>query len=283
MSSKSIQVRGGTRTALVTGASTGIGYELAKLFAADGSDVVLVARTEDTLQAVEAELEDDYGIEATVIAMDLSVPGSAADLYEAVERAGLAVDALVNNAGFAIYGQFVETDLDEELEMIQLNLTTLTHLTKLFAKDMAERGRGWILNVSSMAGIYSCPTGAVYSATKHYVLAFSEAIADELAYKNITVTALCPGPTATPLMQRGNLEASQMVRDPMMDAATVARVGYKGLQQGERVVVAGRKNKRNAVLKRALPRKMAVKAARAIWEPADTREADIQKPSTRAH
>lgn len=283
MSNNTTHAESGTRVALITGASTGIGYELAKLFAADGSNIVLVARTEETLQAVKAELEDDYGVEATVITMDLSVSGSAADLYEAVDEAGFKVETLVNNAGFAIYGQFIETDLDEELEMIQLNLTTLTHLTKLFAKDMAERGHGRVLNISSMAGIFPCPTGAVYSATKHYVLAFSEAIADELAYKEVTVTALCPGPTATPLMERGNLDASQMVRDPMMDAATVAQAGYKGLQQGKRVVIAGRKNKRNAVLKRILPRTMAVKAARAIWEPADTREADIQNPSARAH
>lgn len=283
MSGRGSHTGSGERVALVTGASTGIGYELAKLLAADGIDVVLVARTEETLRSVEAELEEKYGVSATVIPMDLSTPGSAADLYEAVTEAEFEVETLVNNAGFAMYGHFVETDLDEELEMIQLNLTTLTHLTKLFAREMVERGHGRILNVSSMAGIYPCPTGAVYSASKHYVLAFSEAIADELADRGIIVTALCPGPTATPIMQRGDLDSSQMVRDPMMDAATVARIGYDGLRGGKRVVVAGRKNKRNAVLKRVLPRKIAVKAARAIWEPADTREGDIETPIVRAH
>ena len=268
--------------ALVTGASTGIGYELAKLLAADGADVVLVARTESTLRDVESELERDYGVAAAMIPMDLSVPGSAADLYETVTEAGFEIETLVNNAGFAMYGHFVETDLDEELEMIQLNLTTLTHLTKLFAEDMVARGHGRILNVSSLAGIYPCPTGAVYSATKHYVLAFSEAIADELADKGVTVTALCPGPTDTPIMQRGNLDASEMVRNPMMDAATVAHTGYEGLRQGKRVVVPGRQNKLNTILKRVLPRKTAVGIARTIWEPADTRDGDVEAPVVRA-
>ena len=268
------------QVALITGGSTGIGYELARLFAADGTDLVLVSRTEATLRDVEAEREGDYGVDVTVVPLDLSVPGSATELYETVAEAGLVVETLVNDAGFSMYGRFVETDIDEELEMIQLNLATLTHLTKLFGAEMARRGDGRILNLSSMAGVYPCPTGAVYSATKHYVLAFSEALADELSDDGVTVTALCPGPTETPIFQRGDMQASQVVRQPMMDAATVARSGYEGLRRGRRVVVPGRRNKVQAILERILRRTVAVKMARRIWEPADTDEVDVENPET---
>jgi hypothetical protein len=189
----------------------------------------------------------------------------------------------VNSAGFSVYGRFVETDVHEELEMIQLNLTTLTHLSKLFGAEMARRGDGRILNVSSMAGIYPCPTGAVYSATKHYVLALSEALAEELAEDGVAVTALCPGPTETPIFRRGNMQNSQLARRPMMDAATVARAGYEGLRRGKRVVVPGRRNRVQAFLKRLLPRAVAVKMVRRVWEPADAGRLDAKSPVAGRH
>lgn len=251
-------------SALVTGASSGIGYELTKLFAQDGLDVVLVSRSEEALDALADGLEAEHGIDATVIPTDLSVPGSAEEVYRAVEDG--TVGTLVNNAGFGVYGEFTETDLETELDMIQLNLTTVTHLTKLFARDMAERGRGRILNVSSVAGVFPTPTAAVYSATKHYLLAFSEALAEELDDERITVTALCPGETDTGFMERGDVDQSAVTEADLLDPATVARAGYNGLADGDRIVVPGLRDKLRFHLRRALPRATATRAARGAWE-----------------
>jgi short-subunit dehydrogenase len=249
-------------TALVTEASSGIGLELAKLFAGDGFDVLLVARSEDTLAAVADELERRHGITARPFPADLARPDAARELYESVTGEGYVVDALVNNAGFGVYGEFVETDLEQELDVIALHVMTVTVLTKLFGRDMAERGHGYVLNNASIAGIAPLPTSAVYSAAKHYERSFSEALAEELVDEGVTVTALCPGETDTGFMERGNFEEAAYEEDDLMDPATVAAAGYEGLLNGDRIVIPGLENKLNAFLRRVLPRKQYVKAAK---------------------
>ncbi|MFB6353758.1 MAG: SDR family NAD(P)-dependent oxidoreductase [Halobacteriales archaeon] len=248
-------------TALVTGASRGIGYELAKRFAADGFDLVLVARSEDRLQEVGAELEADHGVDSTVVPADLADPEGARSVYEAVSADGHVVEALVNNAGFGVYGEFVETDLEQELDVIELHVVAVTVLTKLFAREMADRGHGYVLNNASTAGFAPLPTSTVYSAAKHYERSFSEALAEELADAGVTVTALCPGETDTGFMERGNYEEAAYEPGDLMDPATVAEAGYRGLMNGERVVVPGWKNKVRIFLRRLLPRRAYVRAA----------------------
>jgi short-subunit dehydrogenase len=250
------------RTALITGASSGIGLELTKLFAAAGFDVLLVARSEDTLAAVAGELETDHGVTAEPFPTDLARPDAARELYERVTEAGFVVDALVNNAGYGVYGEFVDTDLDAELDMIRLHVRAVTVLTKLFGREMADRGDGYILNNASVAGFAPLPTSTVYSAAKHYERAFSEALAEEFADEGVTVTALCPGETDTGFMQQGNFEEAAYEDDDLMDPKTVARAGFDGLMDGDRVVVPGLENKLNVFLGRLLPRKQYVKAAK---------------------
>ncbi|MFB6211875.1 MAG: SDR family NAD(P)-dependent oxidoreductase [Halobacteriales archaeon] len=251
----------GRETAVLTGASSGIGYELTHLFAADGYDLVLVSRSREKLESVGEELETQHGVDTDVVVADLSEPDAAHEVYEAVQAEDRVVDALVNNAGFGVYGEFIDTDLEEELDVIHLHVVTVTILTKLFAKDMAARGHGYILNNASTAGFAPLPTSVVYSGAKHYERSFSEALAEELADKGVTVTALCPGETDTGFMERGNYEEAAYEKADMMDAATVAQAGYEGLMNGERIVVPGMKNKARVFLRRLLPRKSYVQAA----------------------
>jgi short-subunit dehydrogenase len=256
--------RPAAETALVTGASSGIGAELAHRFAADGSDVVLVARRADRLREVAAKLASTYDVAATPVRADLAVDGAAEALYGAVDGAAVAVDVLVNNAGFGVYGRFVETDGDEEAAMRRLNVETPTRLAKLYAPDLVARGGG-MLNVASIAGVYPSPGAAVYGATKAYLLSLSEALAEELA-PEAQVTALCPGETDTEFMTRGGMERSGVAGGSMLDAAAVARAGHRGFRDGKRVVVPGTRDKARALLKRVLPRDAAVRASRRNWE-----------------
>lgn len=250
-------------TALVTGASRGIGYELAKLFAGDGYDVVLVARSEEKLEEVAEELESAHSITATVISKDLSVPGAAEELYDAVTGKDIQVDALVNNAGVAIYGRFCETDFERERELLHLNVTTVTELTKLFARSMCERGAGQILNISSIAGVWPNPKFAVYGATKSYVHSFSVTLTDELADEGITVTLLVPPETDTAILEKGGVENSALPEKDLLDPQEVAQRGYDALQQGETIVVPGGfKQKLLYQLPRILPETTAATIAR---------------------
>jgi short-subunit dehydrogenase len=187
----------GRKTALVTGASSGIGLDLAKRFAAEGYDVALVARSEGKLKEVAAALEAEHKVRAHVVTADLAKAGAADALVAALDARGIDVDVLVNNAGYASYGAFAETDLADELAMIQVNVVVLTHLTKLLVRKMVAKRSGRVLNVASTAAFQPGPLMAVYYATKAYVLSFSEAIAEELRDTGVTVTALCPGPTRT--------------------------------------------------------------------------------------
>lgn len=251
----------GSNAALVTGGSRGIGYELAALLAADGHDLVLVARSEADLRAAADEFEERHGIDAAVVPADLTDPGAAREVYETVQEAGIVVDTLVNNAGYGVYGEFVETDLDAELEVIGLHVVTVTVLTKLFVRDMVDRGDGRVLNNASIAGWAPLPTSAVYSAAKHYERALSEALAEEVADDGVTVTALCPGETDTGFMDRGNFGTTAHDEDDLMDPETVARAGYEGLNDGDRIVIPGLKSKLSVFLGRVLPRTAYVRAA----------------------
>jgi len=249
--------------ALVTGASGGIGEELAKLFAADGHDLVLVSRGRERLERVGQALRQAHGVAYTVVAADLADPAAPEHVFRAVRDGGIEVEALVNNAGFGLSGPFVETDLGRELEMIRVNVAAPTHLAKLFLPAMVERGRGRVLNVASTAAFQPGPTMAVYYATKAYVLSFSEALSVELRGTGVTVTALCPGPTLTGFQEVADVGDSRLFHTPfVMSAAEVARVGYRAMRRGKPMVVAGPVNKLLAQGTRLVPRTVAAQLAK---------------------
>ncbi|BAZ23401.1 short-chain dehydrogenase/reductase SDR [Kalymmatonema gypsitolerans NIES-4073] len=255
------------QTALITGASGGIGYELAKLFAHDGYNLVLVARSGQKLAEIADDFKQKFGIGVKVIAKDLSIPTAPDEIFQQLQQEAIKVDVLVNNAGFASYGFFHEIDLAPEVQMMQVNMVCLTHLTKLFLKDMVKQGFGRILNVASTAAFQPGPLMAVYYATKAYVLSFSEAIANELEGTGVTVTALCPGPTESGFQQRAAMENSKLVSgQKIMDAETVAQIGYRALLQGKTVVIPGVKNKILAETVRFTPRKLVTKLVRSMQE-----------------
>jgi uncharacterized protein len=237
-------------TALITGASGGIGYELAKLFARDGNHLVLVARSGDKLGQLAGELEKAYKIRATVVAVDLALADGPDQVFTATQKAGIDVDVLVNNAGFGQFGFYVKTDLAEELRQIQLNIASLTHLTKLYVRPMVEWKRGRILNVASTAD----------------VLSFSGALSNELRGTGVTVTCLCPGPTTTEFHQRAAMDLSNIMKAPFMDAKSVAELGYRAMLKGKPTVIAGTMNWLVAQSTRLAPRSWTAAVARKIQE-----------------
>lgn len=247
-------VPGQRKTALITGASAGLGRHFAELFAADGHDLVLVARREDELHQLASRLQNSYGTQSTVIAADLTDPAAGDRLYDTVAGAGTSVEYLVNNAGFGITGAFMSLGLDRELDMIELNIKALTRLTGLFLPAMVGRGSGRILNVSSGAGFLPGPFMATYYASKAYVLHFSEALAYELRDSNVTVTALCPGPTATEFATAAGAQQSALFKGGGADAAVVAERGYLAMMAGKTIAVADVKTKVNIQALRLLPR-----------------------------
>ena len=250
-------------TTLVTGASSGIGLELARVAAAHHDDVVLVARRESTLRDIARELEQQHGIRAHVVTADLARPGAASDLASSVAALGVHVDHLINNAGFGAYGRFVETPLDAELPMIQVNIVALTELTKRLLPAMVARGSGRILNVASTAAFLPGPLMAVYYATKAYVLSFSEAIANELAGTGVTVTVLCPGPTASGFQTTAHLETSKLVSGKNLATSSgVAKRGYEAMLAGVPLEVPGVSNKLTVQLPRLLPRRLVATIVR---------------------
>jgi short-subunit dehydrogenase len=254
------------RTALVTGASNGIGLELARCFAANGYDLVLVARNRARLMEIGAEFQDKYGINVRISPKDLSHTKAPQELFEELSEAGLTIHTLVNNAGFGGYGEFAASDLQHELEMMQLNMVALTHLTKLFLPQIIA-GKGGVLNVASTAAFQPGPLMAVYFATKAYVLSFTEALAEELAPRGVKVSVLCPGPVPSGFQDRANLHGSPMLKSPaVLDAATVAKIGFDGLKSGKRVVIAGTLNKLGVQMLRMAPRNMVTKMAKKIQE-----------------
>jgi short-subunit dehydrogenase len=252
-------------TALITGASSGIGRELAHLFAGRGHDLVLVARGDEQLQRVGDECRG-RGVQVTTLSRDLGDPRSAPDIVAELEARSITVDVLVNNAGFATFGLFAEIDADRDIEMIRVNVVALTHLTKLLLPGMLTRRRGRILNVASTAAFQPGPLMAVYYATKAYVLSLSVALANETKGTGVTVTALCPGPTRTGFQRRAAMEDSRLVAGTIMDARTVARAGYEGMLKGRAVVVPGLRNQIGAFATRLAPRSMAASVARRMQE-----------------
>lgn len=253
--------------ALVTGPSSGIGLELATLLARDRHDLVLVARSREKLEEIGRGLTEEYGVTATVLARDLADPASPGVIADEIAARGIAVDILVNNAGFGVYGFFAKTPLEKELEMIQVNVTALTHLTKLFLPGMISRKQGRILNVASTAAFQPGPLMAVYYATKAFVLSFSEALANETRETGVTVTALCPGPTVTDFQKQAGLEDTALFNNPfVMSAAEAARAGYEGMTRGRRVVIPGLANAILVQGARVAPRRLTTAIARRFQE-----------------
>ncbi|WKV13742.1 SDR family NAD(P)-dependent oxidoreductase [Marivirga harenae] len=243
------------KTALITGASSGIGLELAKIHAQQGDNLVLVARSEKKLNHLKKELESQYGVSAAVFALDLSKPDAAHQLFDLTEKENIEVDYLINNAGFGDFEQFHKSDLTKATQMIDLNISSLTILTKLYLNGMLERKSGKIMQLASTASFQPGPFMAVYYATKHYVLAFSEAIAEELKGTGVTVTALCPGPTTSGFQDAADLGDSKLVKDKKLPtSAEVAAYGYKSMMRGKRVAIHGLQNKLMAFSVRFTPR-----------------------------
>jgi len=254
------------KTTLITGASFGIGLELARIFAREGCNLVLVARSADKLRQVASELEKAHGARSLILATDLSSPGAASYVLDQTTRADLIIDVLVNNAGFGQFGFFAENDLEQCLQQIQVNVTTLTHLTRLYLPGMIQRGSGRILNVASTAAFQPGPLMAVYYATKAYVLHFSEAIANELEGTGVTVTCLCPGATVTEFHTRANMTNINLLKFGAMDANAVAKDAYRALMGGKPVVISGFKNWLVAQSVRFSPRQLVVAVARKLQE-----------------
>lgn len=254
------------KTALITGASSGIGYELAKLFAQDGINLVLVARDESRLQQIASDLG---GVQVKTIRADLSRPETPVAIYEETGRGSIAIDYLVNNAGFGVSGPFADTDLDAELNLIQVNVTSVVHLTKLYLGDMLRRGAGGILNVASTAAFQPGPLMSTYYASKAFVLSFTEAIATEVRKTKVTVTALCPGPTATDFQRRAKIEGIRLMKSGpfgMMSASEVARIGYRGFLNGKVIVIPGILNKIGVQMVRIGPRALVRQITQKLQE-----------------
>jgi uncharacterized protein len=248
--------------AIVTGASGGLGLEFAKLLAADGYDVVLVARSGEKLEALAAELRANHGIDAETIAMDLSARDAAAQLFARVADC----DVLINNAGFASNGRFDQLDPARIHDEMMLDVVTLTELTRLYLPKMRARGSGRIMNVASTAAFLPGPFMAVYYACKAYVLSFSQAIAEELRGTGVTVTCVCPGATETGFADRAQMHGTLLFRLPKADAAKVARAGHRAMMKGRDVVVPGLSNKIVAISPKITPRRLLLWTSRKAVE-----------------
>lgn len=239
---------------LITGASSGFGIDFAHLLAARGSHLVLVARRTEPMQALARELVQAHGIRVEVIGMDLSRPGVGLELKGQLDAMGIAIDTLINNAGYGLFGDFTEQPLERTLDMLQLNMLSLTELTHAFAGDMKRRGRGRILLVASIGGYQATPTYAAYSASKAYVLLFGEALHEELKAHGVTVTVLSPGITATNFLTVSGQKPTMYQRLVMMQSRPVARIGLKALARGRASVVPGWLNTLTAWSNRLMPR-----------------------------
>lgn len=256
--------------ALVTGGSMGIGYELAKLLANDGYNLVLAARNEGTLERVANEFRGQYGIEVITISKDLFDYENAFALYEDVTGRGIEIDILVNNAGQGEYGEFKDTDIRRELDIIHLNICSVVVLTKLFLQDMLQRGSGRILNLSSIASKVPGPWQSVYHGTKAFIQSFTEAIRSEVKDSGITVTALLPGATATDFFNKADMNESKVVEDgKLANPADVAKDGYEALMSGADMVVSGLKNKVQVAMSKITPDAMAADKMKKQQAPAE--------------
>jgi short-subunit dehydrogenase len=247
--------------ALITGASGGIGKELAEIFASKGNNLILVARSGDKLSEIAAKLKQKYGAEVITLTYDLSRNGVPEEIYQQVKH--LDVEYLVNNAGFGDFGYFHETNMKKEFDMISVNITALTVLTKHFVRDMIARGHGRIMNLGSNGSFVSCPTMAVYCATKNYVLAFSEALSVELKNTGVTVTCLCPGPTTSGFQKAANNENSRIVKGKKLPGSfEVAMFGYDAMMKGRMTAIHGLKNRLEIFSARFSPRRITALIAK---------------------
>jgi short-subunit dehydrogenase len=252
-------------TALITGASGGIGYELAKIFARDHHNLILVARSADKLAQVARELQA-HGVTVKIVALDLAAPIAPKFLFDQLQSEKISVDILVNNAGFGVHGQFAEMPEAEILGQLDLNIRALTELTRLFLPPMIARRSGRVMNVASTAGFQPGPLIAVYYATKAYVISFSEAIANELHGTGVTVTCFCPGATHTGFADRAGIEKSRLFQLGAMSAQKVARDGYRAMMRGRTLAISGAHNWLVAQSTRFAPRKMVTAVSRWIAE-----------------
>lgn len=243
------------KTAIITGASGGLGLSLVNLFAKDGYDVVLVARNKNRLEEIKKEIEYKYNIKATVVAVDLCSEDGAKKVYEATKQQGLTIDVLVNNAGFGDFGEFYKSDLNKQTRMIDLNCTALMQLCHLYLPDMIARKKGNILNVDSIAAFQAGPLMSVYYATKAFVLSFSQALTRELKGTGVKVTALCPGPIRTNFDNAADLGESGLFKNlKVWDPDVVAKFGYKKMKKGKSLCICGFTNKLIVFANRLSPR-----------------------------
>jgi len=257
------------QTVLITGASAGLGFEFAHLFARDHYNLVLVARSGPKLNELAEQLRAVHGVQTKVIPLDLGLPQASQTLFDETQRAGIHVDILVNNAGYGMSGEFARIPLEESYGQIQLNIMALTLLTRLYLGPMLQRHSGKIMNVASTAAFQPGPLMAVYYATKAYVLSFSEALADELRNSRVQVTCFCPGATLTEFQKRAQTENSRLFQSlAPMDAKTVAADGYRALSEGKTLAISGLKNWLVAESVRFAPRKWVTAISRWVAEPA---------------
>ena len=257
------------QTALVTGASMGIGVDLAECFARDGYDLILAARSEAALKQVAERLSGKYGIQAIAIAVDLGVPGGGERLAADIAARGLAVDVLVNNAGYGIAGAFEGSDRAEQLGMIDLNDRALVELTHIYWPRMLAQKRGGVLNVASTASFQPGPLMAIYYASKAFVLSFSEALWKEAEGTGVHVSCLCPGPTVSQFRERAGTGKTRLVRNgPAMSSAVVAQMGYDAWKRNRRVMVTGSRNALLATLAPFLPRRTLLGIVHNLQSPA---------------
>lgn len=252
-----------SKTALITGASSGIGYELSIICAQNNYNLILVARSKDKLEAHQKNLTKDYNINVDIIIKDLSLPESANELFKELKNAN--IDILINNAGIGDHGYFYTNDISKIVNMINLNILTLTTLTRLILPSMIKKNSGKIMNVSSIAGFQPGPLMAVYYASKAYVQSLSEALSSELSNTNITVTAFCPGPTNTGFAKSANLDNSKLFENlPIANVRTVCLYGYKKMQKGKTIAIPGILNKLTVFLTKLIPRKLNAKIVKKI-------------------
>lgn len=246
-----------SKTAFVSGASSGIGYEIAKLLAKDGYNLVITSRSESKFFEIKPEFEELYNIKVMIIPIDLTIPFVADEVYAGLIKKKISVDVLVNSAGMGDYGAFADCDWMRNRQMLQLNVIASTHLTRLFVEDMIKKGSGRILNIASTAAFHPGPLMSVFFATQAYMLSFTEALASELRGTGVSVSILCPGPTQTDFQRVSNMQNTRIFKGrKMASPESVAEYGYKAMMRGQTVAIHGLSNKLLTVLSKFLPRKL---------------------------
>lgn len=247
------------KNVLITGSTLGIGYEIAKLYAKDNNNLILVARNKERLESVKAELLSSYNINVHIISADLAKEDSIDKVLNYIDKENLDIDVLINNAGIGSFGYFNETDIQKELTLIDLNIKSLVKLTRVFLEKMTLKNSGEILNVASVAGFCAGPKMANYYASKAYVLSFTEAIREEFKGRGIRVSCLCPGPVDTPFIKSSGMQKNGLVKDTMMSANDVAKIAYTEFKKGKAIIIPGLKNKLLITMNKFAPRSLVRK------------------------